>query len=86
MIWELMAHLCSKKWLIFTNLGEDLSKKVGVFLIFEPILRAGFFDKMLALSRKRSTFVLVPGLFDCCIFTSLFKYYSKGRFLTKTAP
>ena len=32
-----------QKWLIFTNLGQCLSKKVGYFLIFEPCLLAGFF-------------------------------------------
>ena len=49
-------------------------------LIFEPTLQAGFFDKMLALSDKKSTFVLVSGFVACCIFTILFKYYLKGRF------
>ena len=58
-------HLCPKKWLIFTNLGQGLSQKVGFLLIYEPILRAGFFDKMLALSNKKSTFVLVSGFFGC---------------------
>ena len=38
---------------------------------------------MLALSNKKSTFVLVPGCFGCCIFTILLKYYSKSRFLTR---
>ena len=28
------SHLCSKKWLFFTNLGQGLSSKVGFFLIF----------------------------------------------------
>ena len=41
------------------------------------------FDEMLALLNKKSTFVLVSGVFSCCIFTILFKYYSKGLFLTK---
>ena len=45
-----------------------------------------FFNKMLALSNKKSTFVLVSGYFGCCIFTILFKYYLKGRCLTKKAP
>ena len=36
-----------------------LSQKVGS--IFEPILRASFSDEMLALSNKKSTFVLVSG-------------------------
>ena len=47
------------KWviIIFTNLGQRLSQKVVVFsLIFEPILRAGFFDRILSLSNKKSTF------------------------------
>ena len=80
------SHLCPKKWLFFNNLGQGLSSKVGFFLIVWPILRAGFFDKMLALSNKKSTFVLVFGFFSCCIFTILFKYYLKGRFLTKKTP
>ena len=75
----------SQKWLIFTNLGQSLSQKVDFPLIFEPILRAGFFDKMLALSNKKSIFVFVSGFLGCCIFTILFKCYSKGRFLTKKA-
>ena len=28
------SHLCPKKWLFFTNLGQGLSSKVGFFLIF----------------------------------------------------
>ena len=51
-----------------TNLGQGLPQKVGFFLIFEPILRAWFFDKMLVLSNKKSTFVLASGFFGCCIF------------------
>ena len=34
-----------KKWLIVTNLGQSLSQTIGFFLNFEPILRAGIFDK-----------------------------------------
>ena len=90
MIWGLMvlplSTFCPKKWLIFTNLRQGLSQKVGFFLILEPILRVGIFDELLALSNKKSTFVLVSGFSDCCIFITLFKYYSKGRFLTKKAP
>ena len=86
MIWGSMVPPLSKKWLNSTNLGQDLSQKVGFFLIFQKILQAGFFDKMLALSNKKSNFVLVPGFFDNCISTILFKYYLKGRFLTKKAP
>ena len=37
-------------------------------------------------SIKKSTFVLVSGFYGCFIFTILFKYYLKSRFLTKTAP
>ena len=79
----------SKK--VFINFGQGLSLKVGFFLNFCGYhkflanLRAGFFDKMLALSNKKSTFVLVSGFFGCCIITVLFKYYLKSRFLTKTA-
>ena len=80
-----MVPPLSQKVAIFTNFGQGLSSKVGFFLIFGPILRAGFFDKMLALSNKKSTFVLVFGFFVCCIFTSLLKYYLKGRFFTKNA-
>ena len=75
-----------KKWLFFTNFGRGLSSKVGFFLIFLPILRAGFLDKVLALSNKKSTFVLISGFFDCCIFTILFKNVLKCRFLTKKTP
>ena len=39
-----------KSGYFFTNLGQGLSSKVGCFLIFKPILGAGFFDKMLVLS------------------------------------
>ena len=86
MIWGSMVPPLSQKVAIFTNLGQGLSSEVGFSLIFWPILRAGFFDKMLALSNKKSTFVLVSGFFGCCILTILFKYYLKSRFLTKTAP
>ena len=41
---------------------------------------------MLALSNKKSTFVLNSGFFDCFIFTILFKYYAEDHFfLTKQA-
>ena len=86
MIWGLMVPPSSQKWPIFTNLRKGLSQIIGFFLILEPILRAGFFDKILALSNKKSTFVIVSGFLHCCIFTILFKYYLKGRFLTKNAP
>ena len=61
MIWGLMVPPLSQKWLIFTNLAQCLSKKVGFFLIFEQIVGASIFDKMLAPSNKKSTFVLVSG-------------------------
>ena len=50
MIWGLMVSPLSQKWLIVTNLDHGLSRNVGFFFISEPILRAGFFNKMLALS------------------------------------
>ena len=59
----------------FTNLGESLSKKVGFLLPFEPILQAGFLDKMLALLSKKSAFVIVSGFSGCCNFTVLPKYH-----------
>ena len=42
-------------------LYQGLSQKVGFVRLFQPILRAGLFDKRLALSNKKSTFVLVSG-------------------------
>ena len=56
------------------------------FLNFLANFTSWLFDNMLALSNKKSTFVLVSGFFGCCIFTIVFKYYLKSRFLTKTAP
>ena len=56
-----------QKWLILTNLGQGLSKKAGFFLIFEPILRAGFSDKMLGISNKKSTFTLASGFLDVVV-------------------
>ena len=86
MIWGSMVTPLSQKVAIFTNFGQGLSSKVGFFLIFWPILRAGFFDKMLALSNKKSTFVLISGFFGCYIYTIFFKNYLKGPFLTKKEP
>ena len=40
-----MVPPLSQKVAYFSNLGQGLSQKVGFFLIFEPILRTGFFDK-----------------------------------------
>ena len=65
-------------WLVSTNLYQGFSQKVGFFLIFEPILRAGFFSKMLALSKKKSTFVLVNFLavvFSQFCSRSLFNFF-----------
>ena len=42
--------------------------------------------KVLALSNKKSTFVLISGFSDCCIFTILFKYHLKGRFFNAELP
>ena len=61
-------------------------QKLAFPLFFSQFYELAFFDKMLALLNKKSTFVLVSGFFGCCIFTILFKYYLKGRFLTKKAP
>ena len=47
----------SQTWPFFTNLGQNLSQEVSFFVLFEPILRAGFLDKMLALLNKKYTFV-----------------------------
>ena len=76
MIWGLMVPPLSQ-------IEVKVCLKRFSFLIFEPVLRAGLFDQILALSSKKSTFVLVSSFSDCCIFTILFKYYSKGCFLTK---
>ena len=41
---------------------EVCLKKVGCFLLFEPILGAGFSEKILALSSKKYSFVLLLAL------------------------
>ena len=75
MIWGLMVLPLSQKVAIFfANFGQGLSSKVGFFLIFWPILQVGFFDKMLALSNKKSIFVLISGFFGfyiCTIFSKI---------------
>ena len=86
MIWTLMVPPLSQKVAFFANLGQGLSQKVGFFLIFQQIVQPGFLDKMLALSNKKCTFVLVSGFFGRCIFTILPKYYLKDCFFTKRAP
>ena len=61
MIWKLMVPPLSRKVAIFTNLGQGLSQIVGFFLFLYSTLRAGFSDKLLAVSNKKSSFVLVSG-------------------------
>ena len=45
MIWGLVVPPLSQNWLIFTDLGQGLSQKVGYFLVFKSTLRAGFLAK-----------------------------------------
>ena len=73
MICGLMIQPLSQDMANFYYLGQGRSKGLSQKLAFEPILRASFFEKMLALSNKKSTFVLVSGFFGCCIFAILFK-------------
>ena len=80
-----MAPPLFQKASIFYQFGSSLSKKVGFFLLFEPILQAGFIGNILALSNKKSSFVLVPGCFGCCSLIILPKYYLIGSFFTKKA-
>ena len=68
-----MVPPLSQKVAFFTNSNQGLFSKVRFFLIFSQFYELAFFDKMLALSNKKSTFVLVSGFFGCCIFTTLFK-------------
>ena len=77
-----MVPPLSQKVAFFTNLGQSLSQKVVLFLIFEQIVRPGCLGKMLALLNKKSTFVLVSGFFDRCIFKIVPKYCVKGCFFT----
>ena len=60
--------------------------KSWLFLNFLANFTSWLFDKMLALSNKKSTFVLISGFFGCYICTIFFKNYLKGPFLTKKAP
>ena len=64
MIWKLMVPPLSQKWLFFSNLGQGLAQKDGFFFIYDPNLEDGFLDKMLALSNKKSIFVLVYGVLN----------------------
>ena len=54
----------SQKKLFFSNLGQGLSEKYGFFFIFDRNLEDGILDKMLALSNKKSIFVLVYGFLN----------------------
>ena len=79
MISKLMVPPLFDEVAIFTDLGQRIYKKGGFFLIFEPILQAGFSDKMLA---------LCPcfWLFGCCTFTIYRKKWLSGKFIwTKVA-
>ena len=52
LIW---VKFCLKNWLLLIFLSKKLA-------FSKPILRAGFLDEMLVLSKKKSTFVLVSWL------------------------
>ena len=56
-----------------TLIWVKVSLKVGFFLLFEPILPAGFIDKMIALLNKKSTFVLISG-FLTVVFSQFCPY------------
>ena len=55
------------------------------FLAFKPVSRAGFPDKMLALSNKKSTFVLVSGLL-AVVFSQFCQILFERFLFTKKAP
>ena len=57
------ATFVPKKWLIFTNLGQRLSQKVGFFLLFEPILLAGFLTKCCHFHTRNPSLTLFPAAF-----------------------
>ena len=57
----LMVPPLSRKVANFYKIRSRFVSKSWLFLNFEPILRAGFVDKVLAPSNKKSTFVLVSG-------------------------
>ena len=82
---DLPFQLSSSKWLNFTNLGQGLSQKVGFFLDFRPILRGRFFDRILALSNKKATFLLVFG-FWLLYFHSFVQILFERSLFTKKAP
>ena len=54
-----MSHLCLKKCLLFTDLGQGLSQKFAFSYFLSQFYELA--DKMLTLSNKKSTFVLVSG-------------------------
>ena len=88
MIWGLMVRPLTQKVAKFYKLRSRFVPKCWLFLDFLGNFTSClyFFYKMLALSNKKSTFVLVSGFFCCFIFTISFKYYSKSLFLTEKAP
>ena len=77
MIWGLMALPLFHK---VANFWAKVCPKMLAFPSFLSLSLELALDKMLALSNKKSTFVLVSGFFGCCIFTVLFNYYLKGHF------
>ena len=85
MIWGSMVPPLSQKVAIFYQFWSRFVLKSWLFLNFLANFTSWPFEKMLALSDKKSTFVLISGFFGCCIFTILFKNYLKCRFLTKKA-
>ena len=87
MIWGLMVPPLSQKWLIFASLGQDLSQKVDIFLIFSQFYQLAFLTKCwLFQTRNPPLSLFLAYFFGCCIFIVLFKSYLKGRLLTKKAP
>ena len=59
MLWKLMVPSFKRQFI--TNLGQGLSQEVSFFFLFQTILWADLSDKMLPISNKKSTFVLVSG-------------------------
>ena len=83
---SILFRFCIQGWISVMGIdGPTFVPKSGYFLPilvkvfpqklafynFWPILRAGFFDKMLALSNKKSTIVLISG-FLAVIFAQFF--------------
>ena len=65
MIWGSMVPPLSQKVAIFYQFGSMFILKSWLFLNFLANFMSWLFDKMLALSNKKSTFVLVSGFFGC---------------------